>query len=71
MRLPPYKVCEQRSRGVKSHLRVISLLDLDLNQLPLEQALGVYWDVQSDTFKFNLKLYKQGNHPPSLGYYLS
>ena len=27
-------------------------LDLDLDQLPLERALGVYWDAQSDAFKF-------------------
>ena len=27
-------------------------LDLDLDQLPLERALGVYWDAQTDTFKF-------------------
>lgn len=38
-------------------------LDLDLDQLPLERALGVYWDVywdaQSDTFKFKaLQAYK-------------
>ena len=34
-------------------------LDLDLDQLPLERALGVYWDAQSDTFKFKaLQAYK-------------
>ena len=33
-------------------LRANPLLDLDLDQLPLQQALGVYWDAQSDTFKF-------------------
>lgn len=34
-------------------------LDLDLDQLPLERALGVYWDAQTDTFKFKaLQAYK-------------
>lgn len=34
-------------------------MDLDLDQLPLERALGVYWDAQSDTFKFKaLQAYK-------------
>ena len=33
-------------------LRAKPKLDLDLDQLPLERALGVYWDAQSDTFKF-------------------
>ena len=34
-------------------------LDLDLDQLRLERALGVYWDAHSDTFKFKaLQEYK-------------
>ena len=34
-------------------------MDLDLDQLPLERALGVYWDAQTDTFKFKaLQAYK-------------
>lgn len=34
-------------------------MDLDLDQLPLERALGVYRDAQSDTFKFKaLQAYK-------------
>ena len=34
-------------------------LDLDLDQLPLERALGVYWDAQSGNFKFKaLQVYK-------------
>ena len=33
-------------------LRANPLLDLDLDHLPLEQAFGVYWSAQLDTFKF-------------------
>lgn len=32
-------------------------LDLDLDQLPLERALGVYWDAQSDTFNIVSSLF--------------
>ena len=35
-------------------------LDLDLDRLPLERALAVYWDAQSDTFKFKVL---QANKP--------
>ncbi|KAK2561737.1 hypothetical protein P5673_015113 [Acropora cervicornis] len=38
-------------QSIPPDLRANPLLDLDLDQLPLERALGVYWDAQSDTFK--------------------
>ena len=37
---------------IPSDLGDSSLLDLDLDQLLLERAMSVYWDEQSDTFKF-------------------
>ncbi|XP_068749478.1 uncharacterized protein [Montipora capricornis] len=43
-------------------LRANPSLDLDLDQLPLERALGVYWDAQSDTFKFKAS---QSGKPPT------
>ncbi|XP_074632738.1 uncharacterized protein LOC141891656 [Acropora palmata] len=39
-------------QSIPPDLRANPLLDLNLDQLPLERALGVYWDAQSDTFKF-------------------
>ena len=33
-------------------VRANPLLDFNLDQLPFERALGVYWEAQSDTFKF-------------------
>ena len=39
-------------QSIPLDLRANPLLDLSLDQLPLERALGVYWDAQSDTFKF-------------------
>ena len=39
-------------QSIPPELRENPLLDLDLDQLPLERALGVYWDAQSGTFKF-------------------
>ena len=31
-------------------------LDLDLDSLPLERALGVQWCIESDCFQFNIVL---------------
>ena len=39
-------------QSIPPDLRANPFLDLDLGQLPLKRALGVYWDAQSDTFKF-------------------
>ena len=39
-------------QSIPPDLRASPLLDLDLDHLPLERASGVYWDAQSDTFKF-------------------
>ncbi|KAK3745259.1 hypothetical protein QZH41_010889 [Actinostola sp. cb2023] len=37
-----------------SDVRANPSLDLDLDQLPIERALGVRWDAQSDTFQFKV-----------------
>ena len=49
-------------QSISPELRANPLLDLDLDQLPLERALGVYWDAQSDTFKFKAS---QSGKPPT------
>ena len=49
-------------QSISPELRANPLLDLDLDQLPLELALGVYWDAQSDTFKFKAS---QAGKPPT------
>ena len=38
---------EDRSKNLRT-------VDLDVDQLPIERALGVYWSVQSDTFEFRI-----------------
>ena len=38
-----------RAEGVKE-------INLDLDKLPLERALGVRWCVESDSFEFNIVL---------------
>ena len=40
---------EERAHGVKE-------LDLDVDPLPLERALGVMWCVENDSFKFRIEL---------------
>ena len=40
---------EERAHGVKA-------LDLDVDPLPLERALGVMWCVENDSFKFRIEL---------------
>ena len=49
-------------QSISPELRANPLLDLDLDQLLLERALGVYWDAQSDTFKFKAL---QAQKPPT------
>ena len=39
-------------QSIPPDLRANPLQNLDLDHLPLERALGVYWDAKSDTFKF-------------------
>jgi len=34
-------------------------LDLDTDQLPMEQALGLQWNIETDTFKFRTSLREQ------------
>ena len=41
-----------RAEGVK-------ILDLDLDSLPLEHALGVQWCVETDCFQFTIVLQDQ------------
>ena len=52
-------------QSIPPELRAKSTLDLDLDRLPLERALGVYWDAQSDTFKF--KAVQAGKPPTKRG----
>jgi len=52
-------------QSISPELRANPQLDLDLDQLPLEQALGVYWDAQSDTLKF--KALQSGKPPTKRG----
>ncbi|XP_068674398.1 uncharacterized protein [Montipora foliosa] len=49
-------------QSISPELRANPSLDLDLDQLPLERALGVFWDAQSDTFKFKAS---QSGKPPT------
>ena len=49
-------------QSIPPELRANPLLILDLDQLLLERALGVYWDAQSDTFKFKAL---QAQKPPT------
>ena len=49
-------------QSISPELRANPLLVLDLDQLPLERALGLYWDAQSDTFKFKAL---QAQKPPN------
>lgn len=37
----------------------VSDMDLSFNNLPLERALGIQWDVESDHFRFNVSLKEQ------------
>ena len=36
------------------HERAESVKELDLEPWPVERALGIPWDVQSDTFRFKI-----------------
>ena len=38
--------------SIPPELRANPKLDVDLDQLPLKRALGVYWHAKSDTFQF-------------------
>ena len=37
-------------QSISPELSANPLLDLNMDQLPLERALGVYWNAQSDNF---------------------
>ena len=39
--------------------RVASVVDLDLESLPVERALGVLWDVEADVFRFRIAAMKE------------
>ena len=45
MSVPP----EDRAREIKG-------LDLSIDKLPIERALGVHWCIESDAFKFRIEL---------------
>ncbi len=44
---------EHRAHGIK-------IMDLDKDQLPMERALGLWWCVESDTYKFKMTI---NDHP--------
>ena len=44
----------------------VKCLDLDRENLPIERALGVLWDVQSDTFKFRINMKEKPPTPRGL-----
>ncbi|KAL9973003.1 hypothetical protein ACROYT_G019405 [Oculina patagonica] len=56
--------CAER-QSIPPALTANPLLDLDLDHLALERALGVYWDAQSDTCKF--KAVHAGKPPTKRG----
>lgn len=43
---------EQRAKDLK-------MLDLDIDKLPMERALGLQWCVETDAFKFKMELKHQ------------
>ena len=45
MSVPP----EERAKEMKN-------LDLSIDKLPIERALGVHWCIESDAFKFRIEL---------------
>ena len=54
-------------QSISQELRANPLLDLNLDQLPLERALGMHWDAQHSLTPSSLKLYKHKNRPLSEG----
>lgn len=52
---------ERGPREYTSSERATSVKDMDLafDDLPLERALGIQWDVESDHFRFNVSLKEQ------------
>lgn len=45
-----------RSIPISDRADDLKNIDLDLDKLPMERALGVHWCIQSDTFQFRLML---------------
>ena len=45
-----------RSIPISDRADDLKNIDLDLDKLPMERALGVHWCIQSDTFQFRLTL---------------
>ncbi|XP_068726147.1 uncharacterized protein [Montipora capricornis] len=45
-----------RSIPISDRADDLKNIDLDLDKLPIERALGVHWCIQSDTFQFRLTL---------------
>ena len=40
----------------KKRAKTVQKLDIKSDTLPLERALGVYWDTKSDSFRFKIKI---------------
>ena len=47
--------------GIKSEERIKPTLNLDLDPLPTEKTLGVYWNSEEDVFLFKIKLQTGAN----------
>ena len=40
--------------GIPPEDRAVSVVDLDLDHLPIERTLGVWWDMELDSFNFKV-----------------
>ncbi|XP_068738988.1 uncharacterized protein [Montipora capricornis] len=46
--------CREVSKSIPAHERAPSIRDLDLEDLPLDRALGTQWDIERDTLSFKV-----------------
>ena len=46
--------CREVLKSIPAHERAPSIRDLDLEDLPLDRALGTHWDVERDTLSFKV-----------------
>ena len=62
MRIHSYPVDQQQPRNSSVHPRGAQItktlceLDLDRDTLPVDRALGLQWCIETDRFKFKLKI---------------
>ena len=42
-------------KEITAHERALSVANLDLEDLPIDRALGTQWDVEADTLSFHVK----------------